>query len=106
LISALRLTPNARDALRHNRIALGQLAFSFKASRAMTVHVTLAVRVRSGRLSRWRALPASLTFAAVRGLNRRRLHGWGRLEPGVYRLSFEVANGHNSLYSRAMRFSL
>lgn len=92
-ISALTLTADARAALRHRRITIAQLGFSFTLNRAVTVHVTLAVRVRSGGRARWRALPASLTFAAIRGVNRRRLHGAGRLAPGVYRLTLAPTGG-------------
>jgi hypothetical protein len=105
-ISAFTLTANARAALRHGRITVAQLGFSFTLSHAMTVRVTLAVRVRSGGRLQWRALPASLTFAAIRGVNHRRLHGAGRLAPGVYRLILRVADGPNHVYSREIRFSL
>jgi hypothetical protein len=92
-ISALTLTANARAALRHRRITVAQLGFSFMLSRAVTVHVTLAVRVRSGGHLHWRARRTSLTFAAIKGVNRRRLHGSGGLAPGTYRLTLAPAGG-------------
>jgi hypothetical protein len=92
-ISALALTATARIALRHGRPAVTQLAFSLRASQAVTVYVTLAVRVRAGRHAHWRLLPSSLSFAAVKGLNRRRLHGAAKLAPGPYRLIFTPAGG-------------
>jgi hypothetical protein len=91
-ISALRLTAHAQSAL-HRRIALTQVAFSFKLSRAATVHATLAVQARRNGHARWRLLPASLTFAASRGVNRRRLRGVGELAPGSYRLTLAPVGG-------------
>jgi hypothetical protein len=105
-ISALALTANARSALRHGRIAVAQVAFSFTLSRAVTVRATLAVRTGPNGHMRWRALPASLTFAAIGGVNRRRLHGSGRLTRGVYSLTLRVADGPNRVYSREIRFFL
>jgi subtilase family serine protease len=92
-ISGLALTVNARSALRHARLTLAKLAFSFSSSGAVAVRVTLAIRVRSARHLRWRALPGSLTIAAIKGLNRRRLHGSGALARGTYRLTLAPSGG-------------
>jgi hypothetical protein len=92
-ISALALTTNARAAVRQDRLTLTRLAFSFVSSRAATVHVTLAVRVRSGGHTHWRTVHSSLTFTAVGGLNRRRLHGSSGLAPGLYQLKLTPSSG-------------
>jgi hypothetical protein len=105
-ISDLKLTAYAQSALRHGRIALAQVGFSFSLNQATTVHARLAVRVGHGSHRRWQTLPASLTFAAIRGVNRRHLHRSGRLAPGVYRLTIAVANRPNRVYSRGISFSL
>jgi hypothetical protein len=101
-ISALALTANARTALRHGRLAIAQVAFSLRASQAVILRVTLTVQVGAGRHAHWRALSGSLSFAAIKGLNRRRLRGAGTLAPGLYRLSFVPAGGT----SRAIVFRL
>jgi hypothetical protein len=105
-ISAFRLAAQARSALLHGQIALDQVAFSFTLSRAIGVRATLSVRVAHGGHIRWRTLRVVPTFAAVRGVNRRRLHGSGQLGPGVYRLTLRVAGGPDRLYSRWVGFSL
>jgi hypothetical protein len=92
-ISALALTAAARAAVRHARPTISKLAFSCKLSRATTVRLTLMVRVRSGHHTRWRTLHSTFTFAAIKGLNRRRLHGSGGLAPGLYRLTLTPAGG-------------
>jgi hypothetical protein len=92
-ISALRLTQNARVALRGTRLRVRQLAFSFKLSSAATVHLVLSVQSGSGARKHWRTLPSSLAFAAIRGLNRRELHGSSRLNAGVYRLLLTPIRG-------------
>jgi hypothetical protein len=92
-ISALALTANARAALRHGRIAVTRLAFSFTLSQAEQVRATLAIRTSVNGRARWSALPASLTLAAIRGVNRRRMRGAGSLAPGVYRLTLAPTGG-------------
>ncbi|MFZ1155800.1 MAG: S53 family peptidase [Solirubrobacteraceae bacterium] len=92
-ISALALTATARASLRRSRLTVARLAFSFTSSRAVSVRVRLAIRGHSGRHVSWRALPASLAFAAVKGLNRRRLHGSRVLAPGTYRLTLAPSGG-------------
>jgi hypothetical protein len=92
-ISALTLTANARAALSHRAPALTQLAFSCTSSRPAKVHVTLSIRIHSAGHTRWRTFPTSLTFNAVKGFNRRRLHGSGNLAPGTYRLTLTPAGG-------------
>ena len=92
-ISALTLTAYAQIALRHDRPAISSLDFSCTLSRAASVKVTLAVQVRSAGGAHWHTLHSSLTFAAVRGANHRRLHGSGILPPGVYRLTLTPVGG-------------
>jgi hypothetical protein len=92
-ITALALTLNARTALRHGRIAVGQIAFSFALTRACTVRVTLARRVGVGGDAHWQTLSVRLRLAVSAGVNRRRLHGAGELPPGVYRLTLAPAGG-------------
>ncbi len=92
-ISALTLTAYARAALRLGSLRTTQLGFAFSISRAVTVRVTLAVRAGAGRRAHWRALAGSLSFAAVKGRNRRRLRGAGKLTQGLYRLTFAPVGG-------------
>ncbi len=92
-ISALLLTTNARAALRYHPLVVSSLAFSCTVSQATTIRVTLAVEIRSGGHTHWRRLPTSLTFAAIEGANRRRLHGSGVLAPGLYRLTLTPTHG-------------
>jgi hypothetical protein len=92
-VLALALTPNARAALHRGRLTIAQLALSFRLNRATTVRVTLAVRVRSGTRTHWRALTASLAFAAIKGANRHRLHGSSGLKAGTYRLTLTPSGG-------------
>jgi Subtilase family len=101
-ISALALTARARAALHGGRLAVAQLAFSLRLSRAVTVRVTLALRVGASPHAHWRKLPDSLAFLAVKGLNRRRLHAGATLAPGLYRLTFTPAGGR----SRSLAFRL
>jgi hypothetical protein len=93
LITALALTANALTALRHSRLRIAQLAFSFKLTRAANVRVMLALRVGSGTHRRWRTLPVSLTFAALAGLHHHHLYGSARLAPGSYRLTLTPKGG-------------
>ncbi|HXC23330.1 MAG TPA: hypothetical protein VNU28_01985 [Solirubrobacteraceae bacterium] len=92
-ITALTLTAYARAALRHGRLEISSLAFSCRLSRATQVKVTLAIRIRSSGRARWRTLHRSLTFAAVTGINRHRLHGSNVLAPDIYRLTLAPAGG-------------
>ncbi len=92
-ISALTLTAYAQAALRHGHLAISKLDFSCTLSRATSVKVTLAVQVRSAGRAHWRPLHSSLIFAAIRGVNRRRLHGSDVLSPGIYRLTLTPLGG-------------
>jgi hypothetical protein len=92
-VSGLTLTARARTALRAARTAISSLAFSFKLNRAATVRVALAIQVRNGTRTRWHNLRSSLTFKAVKGLDRRRLHGSAELAPGLYRLTLTPSGG-------------
>lgn len=92
-ISALTLTANALAALRHREPPVAQLAFSCTLSQADRVRVTLSIAVRSDGHTHWHPLPASFTFNAVKGPNRRRLHGTGDLAAGTYRLALTPTGG-------------
>ena len=92
-ITALTLTANAHAALRRRRFALAQVAFSCTLTRATRVRVALSVRVLTSGHTHWRRLPVSLAFNAVRGVNRRRLHGAGDLAPGLYKLTLTPTAG-------------
>jgi hypothetical protein len=92
-ISALTLTAYAQAALRHDRPEISNLDFSCSLSRATSVKVTFAMQIRSTGGTHWRTLHSSLTFAAIRGVNRRRLRGSGTLPPGIYRLTLTPAGG-------------
>jgi hypothetical protein len=92
-ITALKLTAIARAALHSDLVSVARVAFSCTLSRAARVGVTLAIQIRSARSMHWRTLHSSLTFAAIRGVNRRRLHGSDRLTPGIYRLTLTPAGG-------------
>jgi hypothetical protein len=93
-ITALLLTAKAHAALRRGgQFALAQVAFSCTLTQATRVRVTLSIRVSSGGRMRWRTLPVSLAFNAVRGVNRRRLHGRDDLAPGLYRLTLAPTGG-------------
>jgi hypothetical protein len=92
-IIVLKLTANARAALHSDRVLVAQVAFSCTLSRAANMHVTLAMQIRSSGGAHWRTLHSSLTFAAIRGVNRRRLHGSGTLPPGIYRLTLTPVGG-------------
>jgi hypothetical protein len=92
-ISALALTAKARAALRRAGLTLAQLGFSFILNRSVGVRVKLAIQTNTGAHAHWRTLPSSFKFAAVKGLNRRRLRGSGQLAPGVYRLTLTPSGG-------------
>jgi hypothetical protein len=92
-IIALALTADARAALHSDRVPVARVAFSCTLSRAASMHVTLAMQIRSTGGTHWRTLHSSLIFAAIRGINRRRLHSSGTLPPGIYRLTLTPAGG-------------
>jgi hypothetical protein len=92
-ITALKLTADARAALHSERVSVARVAFSCSLSRGASVRVTLAIQIHSSGGTHWRGLHESLRFAAIRGLNRRRLHGSGTLAPGTYRLTLTPAGG-------------
>lgn len=92
-LSGLRLASSTRAHLRRGRISSGQIAFSFRASRAATVSVWL---VRDGTRAaggRWRVRSSALHLHARRGLNRARLAGAVRLQPGAYTIELVAARG-------------
>jgi hypothetical protein len=92
-ISGLTLTAYARAALRHGRPTISNLDFSCSLSRATSVKVTLAVQIHSAGNAHWHTLHDSFTFVAIRGVDRRRLHGSDTLAPGIYRLTLTPAGG-------------
>jgi hypothetical protein len=92
-ISGLTLTAYAQAALKHGRLTVSNLDFSCSLSRATSVKVTLAIQIHSAGNTHWHTLRDSLTFVAIRGVNRRRLHGSDTLAPGIYRLTLTPASG-------------
>lgn len=92
-ISNLTLTAAARAAVSSHRATATQIAFSCTLSLAATVRVSLSIEIHSADHTRWRILPASLAFNAVKGLNRRHLHSSEKLAPGTYRLTLTPAGG-------------
>jgi hypothetical protein len=92
-ISALVLTANARASLRHAHPRISSLGFSCMLSRATSVRVTLAIQVHSASHTLWHTLHTSLTFAAIKGANHRRLNGSHTLAAGLYRLTLTPAGG-------------
>lgn len=99
---ALALTRRARAALSLRGPLARQVAFTFKLAAAAKVHVTLAIRVRSGGHRRWRKLPCSVTFSAQKGRNAHRLASHRRLAKGRYRLTVSLRGGGSS----AIEFSV
>jgi hypothetical protein len=57
------------------------------------VRVTLAKRIRVRGRAQWKPLPGALTFAAIRGRNRRRLSSRNPLTPGRCRLTLTPQHG-------------
>jgi hypothetical protein len=92
-LSAFALTPNALIALRRVRPRISSVGFIFTLSAAARVRVTLAKQLNSHGRRRWQTLPYSLTSAATRGRNRRRLSSRNPLAPGRYRLTLTPQHG-------------
>jgi len=92
-LSAFALTPNALIALRRVRPKTASIGFVFTLSAAARVRVTLAKQLNAHGRRRWQTLPYSLTIAATRGRNRRRLSGRNPLTPGRYRLTLTPQHG-------------
>jgi hypothetical protein len=92
-ISAFALTPNALIALRRVRPKTASIGFVFTLSAAARVRVTLAKQLNAHGRRRWQTLPYSLTIAATRGRNHRRLSGRNPLSPGRYRLTLTPQHG-------------
>ncbi len=93
LISGLALTRTAIAALNHGRPQASRVAFVFTLSAAARVRATLAKQLDSHGRRRWQTLPYSLTSAARRGRNRRRLSSRNPLTPGRYRLTLTPQHG-------------
>jgi len=92
-LSGLSLTHNALVALRRVRPAASLLGFAFAITSAARVHVTLAKLVQVRGRVRWQLLQDTLTVAATRGRNSRRLHAHNTLAAGRYRLTLAPARG-------------
>ena len=92
-LSAFALTPNALIALRRVRPRISSVGFVFTLSAAARVRATLAKRLDSHGRRRWQTLPYSLTSAATKGRNRRRLSSHNPLTPGRYRLTLIPQHG-------------
>jgi len=92
-VSALSLTVNAIVALNSGHPRISQVGFAFTINTVAHVRVVLALRVRAHGRTRWQTLPSSLTFAALKGRNSRRLSGKRILSNGVYRLTLTPSGG-------------
>jgi Subtilase family len=92
-LSAFALTPNALIALRRVRPRISSVGFVFTLSAAARVRATLAKQLDSHGRRRWQTLPYSLTSAATKGRNRRRLSSHNPLTPGRYRLTLIPQHG-------------
>ncbi|MFI5009361.1 MAG: hypothetical protein ACHQDY_03710 [Solirubrobacterales bacterium] len=92
-LTRLSLTLSAVVALNRGRAPLSRIAFTFTLSRAATVRVTLARRVRVHGHWRWSALRGADTIGGRAGANRARLSGRGVLPAGFYRLTLTPAGG-------------
>jgi len=69
------------------------VGFAFTLSAATRVHATLAKLVRVSGRELWQLVPGSLSFAAIKGRNRRHLTNHSALSPGRYRLTLTPQNG-------------
>ncbi len=92
-LSALALTLNAIIALDRTRPAISQVGFSFSLNAATQVRATVAKYARVHGHRRWVTVAGSLTIAATKGHNSRRLRGRRALTPGRYRLTLTPAHG-------------
>jgi hypothetical protein len=92
-LTRLSLTLSAVVALNRGRAPLSRIAFTFALSRAATVRVTLARRIRVHGHWRWSTLRGADSIGARAGVNRARLSGRGVLPPGFYRLTLTPAGG-------------
>jgi hypothetical protein len=92
-LSAFALTPNALLALNRARPRVFSVGFAFTLSAAARVRASIAKRVRVRGREQWVLVPGFLTFAAVKGSNRRHLTSRDGLTPGHYRLTLTPQNG-------------
>lgn len=92
-LTRLSLTLGAVIALNRGRSPLSRIAFTFALSRAATVRVTLARRIRVHGHWRWSALRGADIVGGRAGANRARLSGRGVLPSGFYRLTLTPAGG-------------
>jgi Subtilase family len=92
-LSAVALTPNALIALNRLRPTVSAVGFAFTLSASARVHATLAKLVRVSGRELWKLIPGSLSFAAIKGRNRRHLTKRDALTPGRYRLTLTPQHG-------------
>ncbi len=92
-LTALALTPYALLSLRSVKPKIRAVGFAFTLSAAARVHATLAKLVRVSGRELWQLVPGSLSFAAIKGRNRRHLTNHSALSPGRYRLTLKPQNG-------------
>ena len=92
-LSALALTPNALLSLRSVKPKTRAVGFAFTLSADARVHATLAKLVRVSGRELWQLVPGGLSFAAIKGRNRRHLSNHEALSPGRYRLTLTPQNG-------------
>jgi len=92
-LTAFALTPYALLSLRSVKPKILAVGFAFTLSAATRVHATLAKLVRVSGRELWQLVPGSLSFAAIKGRNRRHLTNHSALSPGRYRLTLTPQNG-------------
>jgi hypothetical protein len=92
-LSALALTPNALLSLRSVKPKTRAVGFAFTLSADARVHATLAKLVRVSGRELWKLVPGGLSFAAIKGRNRRHLNNHNALSPGRYRLTLTPQSG-------------
>ncbi len=96
LLSHLALTLGALVALDTSPARMHQVAFTFIATRATKVSVSLQKRVSSHGHTRWHSLLRAFELLAASGRNTERLPGRAALTGGTYRLTLTGAQGAGS----------
>ena len=92
-LTAFALTPTALLALNRVRPRVSSVRFAFTISAATRVRASIAKRVRVRGHEQWVLVPGSVTFAAIKGSNRRHLTSRDGLTPGSYRLTLTPQHG-------------
>ena len=92
-LTAFALTPTALLALNRVRPKVSSVRFAFTISAATRVRASIAKLVRVRGHEQWVLVPGSVTFAAIKGPNRRHLTSRDGLTPGSYRLTLTPQHG-------------